>query len=79
MTEDYPYIPLWGRRLGSNHYYIQDQLARARKANAPADALYERANAQGRTGEWARFADLPENSPFRQQAEAAGLTKGAAR
>ena len=40
--KQYPYILLWGRRLGSFPSYINDQIEKARADNAPQTAIYER-------------------------------------
>ena len=40
QPDDYPYIRAWGRLLGSMEYYIDDQIALARKEGAPADATF---------------------------------------
>ena len=40
-ANDYPWIRAWGQLLGSKDWYIQDQIARARQTNAPANATHE--------------------------------------
>lgn len=37
-TYSHPFIVAWGRRIGSNWNYINDQLANARRRKAPKDA-----------------------------------------
>lgn len=39
-TNDYQTIKLWGARSGSMKYYIDAQVERARRDNAPANATY---------------------------------------
>lgn len=36
---DYPFIRLWGREMGSYAYYINDQVDLARKENAPENVI----------------------------------------
>lgn len=67
--QNYPYIRAWGKKLGSFDYYIRAQIERARETNAPDDALYERYDAQGRTGEWACLSDLAPDHPFRNEVQ----------
>ena len=55
-AKDYPYIRAWGRMMGSNWSYVEDQMARARVDRAPADAIYKRD-----TG-WVRFSEVTEGS-----------------
>lgn len=52
---DYLAIRLWGQKLGSYGYYIEDQVNQARKDNAPQDAIYKRDN-----GTWARLSDIKD-------------------
>lgn len=49
---DYPYIRAWGRMMGSSHYYIQQEVEKARQMQAPQDAIYER------DGVWAVVDDI---------------------
>jgi len=42
VSQDFPYIRLWGRMMGSMSYYIEDQLRLARRTNAPVNATYYR-------------------------------------
>jgi hypothetical protein len=52
---DYVYLRAWCRMMGSNGDYTKSQLERARKAGAPANAIYEHHDNEGPTGEWATF------------------------
>ncbi|QXV74327.1 hypothetical protein [Rhizobium phage RHEph16] len=58
--EKYKYIRAWGRMLHSFDWYINDEIDKAQKENAPNDAVYARTDHQEgkRTGEWVRFSDL---------------------
>jgi hypothetical protein len=38
---DYLYIRKWGRIVGSHDYYIENQVAKARRDNAPQNAIYK--------------------------------------
>lgn len=49
---DYKYIRAWGAYMGSFDYYVNDQVAQARKDNAPEDAIY------CRDGKWATFSGV---------------------
>lgn len=52
--EDYPLIRVWGYLImGSYEYYVEMQLARARKDNAPQDAVY-----RNEDGTWNRLDDI---------------------
>lgn len=42
MKNDYPFIRAWGRVMGSQRTYIEEQVAQAREDNAPEDAIYWR-------------------------------------
>jgi hypothetical protein len=46
--QDYPWIRVWGKYLGSSPYYIDDQVAEARRDGAPQDAIYKDSD----TEEW---------------------------
>ena len=46
---DYPCIRAWGRLLNSHSYYITDQVAQAKRDNAPADATYKDDDGHWRT------------------------------
>lgn len=48
----YPYIRAWGKMMGSFKPYIDEQIAAAREANAPLDAVYFNGN------NWVRFTDV---------------------
>ena len=41
-NKDYPYIIKWGALLGSLPYYVKDQVAQAKKDNAPQNAIYKK-------------------------------------
>jgi hypothetical protein len=45
-TCEYEWIRKWGRMLGSYQYYIDDQIALARREQAPANAVHK--NQDGR-------------------------------
>lgn len=62
--KDYPGIRAWGAMLGSDLAYIDIQVKRARRANAPQDATYEMDN-----GAWATISDIKdlENRPDMQR------------
>jgi hypothetical protein len=63
---DYPYIKAWGWMMGSNDSYIRDQVEKARRMKAPADAIYLRSHPltpddpkrHGESTEWATFASI---------------------
>lgn len=38
---DYPYIRRWGELMGSNSYYIEEEIKRARADGAPQTAIYK--------------------------------------
>lgn len=40
MKGAYPYIRAWGRLMHSYQYFVQGQIDRATKDNAPADACF---------------------------------------
>ncbi|MEJ7807552.1 MAG: hypothetical protein WKG03_16705 [Telluria sp.] len=52
QPEDYKHIAVWGRQLGSFHYYIKAQQERACAAGAPINAIYEKYDSRGATGVW---------------------------
>lgn len=61
MANQYPFIRAWGQILGSNVWYIDDEIARAKKAGAPARAIYPKHANDGsgqKTGEWATVDDI---------------------
>jgi len=39
-TLDYPYLRAWCRHMGSQQYYTDMQIAKAREENAPHNAIY---------------------------------------
>jgi hypothetical protein len=57
--EEYVHLKVWCKSTGSMDYYVKQQQERASEANAPVDALYERYDGSGPTGEWACASDLP--------------------
>ena len=56
--QDYLYIQLWGRFMGSSSTYIKEQVELARTTGAPSNAIYER------DGVW-ETADTVTNPPAR--------------
>jgi hypothetical protein len=40
--QDYPGIRAWGRHLGSSNYFVKGQIDKARRDQAPANAIYKR-------------------------------------
>lgn len=56
---DYVAISMWGYNLGSFRYYIEAEQAKANKAGAPVDAIFER------NGEWTTVRDLHADHEFR--------------
>lgn len=40
LSNRFPYIIMWNRRLGSYQYYIEAQLEKADRLNAPGDTIY---------------------------------------
>ncbi len=63
--QDYPYIRAWGWMMGSDRYYIEQEIETARADKAPEDAIYWRfENETERTGAhvWHRFADVTNPS-----------------
>lgn len=71
-NKQYVFIRLWGALMGSYDYYVQDEIQRARETDAPEDAIYERSGIGGvRTGEWARFSEIENESTKRQLREIA--------
>jgi hypothetical protein len=49
----YQYIRAWGQIEHSSEFYINDQIALARKENAPADAMW-----RGRSGKWHCLSEM---------------------
>ena len=60
--QDYPYVRAWGRYMGSQEYYINGQVQRARETSAPDDAIFERhaPDGSGKTGEWATWSGISD-------------------
>lgn len=56
--KQYKTIALWGKEFGSYDYYILDQIERAKRDNAPADAIYEH------NGVWVTLGEV-ENKELR--------------
>jgi hypothetical protein len=50
---DYKYIRAWGYMMGSFEYYVRGQVDKARRDNAPADAIY-----RDDDGTWHRYANV---------------------
>ena len=59
MSKEYKTIAAWGRMLGSNGSYVNQQINRAKEDNAPATAIYER------DGEWSTIADIESRDTLR--------------
>ncbi|ORW08468.1 MULTISPECIES: hypothetical protein [Mycolicibacter] len=60
-TDDYPYIRLWGQRMGSFQYYIDDQIEQAREDGAPANATHRYLD-----GTWATTDDITDPAVRKQ-------------
>ena len=61
QPNDYAYIRAWGNLMGSQGWYIEDQIRKARAAGAPPTAIYERydnEHGSGPTGVWATFEEI---------------------
>jgi hypothetical protein len=56
--DSYPYIRAWGQMMRSSNFYIEDQIALARKENAPLDATW-----RGLNGKWHCLSDMAERNP----------------
>lgn len=54
---NYLHLRAWGRVMHSNADFIREQVALAKRENAPGDAVYRQSN-----GEWVRFADVASPS-----------------
>jgi hypothetical protein len=52
----YRYIRAWGKWLHSHSWYIGEQVDRARREGAPADAIY-RSDAEGR---WVTVGEITD-------------------
>jgi len=52
---EYPYIVKWGRMLHSFGYFIESEIEKARRVNAPVTAVY-----QASDGTWITMEDLPD-------------------
>lgn len=59
---DYKHIAAWGAVMGSFAYYVQGQQARAAEVQAPVDAVFERHDANGPTGEWITYDGVSPES-----------------
>lgn len=61
METDYRYIRAWGHVMGgSSDSYVTAQVKKARAANAPPTAIYEKwaPDGTGPTGEWAIYENI---------------------
>lgn len=54
MTQDYKYVRAWGKLMHSFPYYIESQVAEARKDEAPETACYYSSDA----GRWILYEEL---------------------
>ncbi len=55
----YPYIRMWGIQLGSNQWYIEDEVQRAINDNAPETAISRIVGPGGvSTGKWSTIDDM---------------------
>jgi hypothetical protein len=66
---DYPYVRAWGQMMHSAQYFIEDQIALARRENAPGDAMW-----RGIAGKWHRFCEMKPQNP--NKALVAAYAKG---
>lgn len=57
MSHNYEWVRKWGRLRHSKDWFIEDQVVRARKENAPANAIYRQMD-----GTWATTDDIPHGS-----------------
>jgi hypothetical protein len=55
---NYPYVRAWEQMMRSNEFYIEDQIALARKENAPEDAMW-----RGKSGKWHCFGEMMARNP----------------
>lgn len=55
---EFPYIAAWGSFLGSEPYYIIQQIREARYDNAPKNSIYKDTT----TDEWVTFDDCRNQS-----------------
>jgi hypothetical protein len=55
-SRPYLYIRAWGEMMGSRDWYVTDQIAIARRENAPADAVYKKVASEG--GAWVSFSEV---------------------
>lgn len=57
--EEYIWIKVWGRMLGSMDYYIEGQQELASKQNAPVTAIYTKVHPGGTpTGKWSILEEV---------------------
>lgn len=61
MAQDYQWIRKWGKFVGSFNYYIEDQVAEARKDNAPQTAICKDMN-----GHWSTIDDITASETRKQ-------------
>jgi hypothetical protein len=66
LADRFPYIVKWGFHLGSEGYYIQDQLELAHRTQAPANAVYRRDGESTATHGWITTDDITNDSARRQ-------------
>lgn len=61
---DYPYIRAWGHYMGSQQYYIDDEVQRARDSKAPSSAIHIRQGSAARWDgkSWATVEDIASES-----------------
>lgn len=73
MTNNsYDSIRAWGRIMGSNRSYVEAQILKAQRTNAPADAIYER------DGVWSTVREVT-GLPALRELESLGIDVSAAR
>lgn len=65
---EYKAIAMWGKRMGSRSYYIEDEQYRASQDGAPIDATYRNHD----TGKWVCVSDFEPNHLFRMEYEEQG-------
>jgi hypothetical protein len=63
VTVDYIYIRAWGEMMGSENYFVRNELATAKEDKAPGNAIFKRDD-----GTWATIEDVASGNR-RQQVE----------
>lgn len=58
--KNYPYIRAWGMMLGSIQSFIEYEVGKAERTNAPQTAIYQNQNGDWVTFEEIQFADTRE-------------------